>query len=799
MAKKSYFTNKKKVKKYQFAGVNTEVDNTGYLNAMYNPNYYGEQNTDLSKQTAAARNQAIQQNLSLGSSSLQLAQDFKNTQETIKLDKANAEKEMQALNAQAAEDSRKQFESTITGEVSKFVSADNPFLKEGIKGIVAKQAAKKAASNTANLLNEAGNVTLASAKAAAPTTAAATQGASAGANATSAGTTAATSTANLAASGIAAAAAIGGEAWKYYSSDKDPGTYTKKEKAGTIGGTILSRTGTGAGLGMTAGSLIAPGVGTVVGGIIGGTIGLTAGTIEGLAKNKKYKRQAEDIQNYNKEQNRLYQEALTKNQMARQNYQKYADYMSNKYADAIARSTNMDRYNYLMGKTTSEFQGNMAQTGGVKKYLSGGANAKRIPGGMVVPVPGANNAVEYIGNKHSEKKIDNVSGIRPDSKTEVEDGEIKAPVEQANGYPAEYYFSSYLKYGGIPIATHFKNIIKNGGTQEDIQDLAKIQEAIANKKGEEDRSPNTIAKYGGIHKYKTAGMEETDKNTNGKYEPMYTPEQIKAARTLFGIGAGAQLVSPILSYFKKPKLASAPDAVTAKLISKNTLSAPRMITPGRVEAPRLGRVQADTQGINERLLALNAALNTGDPSSKIALIASGVKASADERKAIQQAMETNIKLAGEEGRLGLEASARNQSASLEAQSANQRALMEYQKAQSDIDRANQEAELRAMLANQENRRMYELTNIDARNKKDLRDIQATSALGTNIAGIIGDVFSYGSEDAKARAASGDTGVYRANFLPLLFGEKEPKKQTGGVKSYTSRLGDLKYKRPLKVK
>lgn len=77
---------------------------------------------------------------------------------------------------------------------------------------------------------------------------------------------------------------------------------------------------------------------------------------------------------------------------------------------------------------------------------------------------------------------------------------------KTGGKMNDYFFSAYLKLGGKSFAQRHKELIKSGASQAAIQDLAKKQEAVANKKGEKDRSPDQIAKYGGIHKYQTAGL-----------------------------------------------------------------------------------------------------------------------------------------------------------------------------------------------------------------------------------------------------------------------------------------------------
>ena len=146
-----------------------------------------------------------------------------------------------------------------------------------------------------------------------------------------------------------------------------------------------------------------------------------------------------------------------------------------------------------------------SKTGGAKTYFKSGG--VKVPGGRVVPIPNS-NAVEFKGNTHAE------GGIMLDKNTEVENEETMGPVKMANGGMNNYFFSSFLKYGGQSFADHHKQILAEGGDQAKIQQLAKLQEAVANKRGEKDRSPNTIAspkyisKLGGIRKYKTGGAKQ---------------------------------------------------------------------------------------------------------------------------------------------------------------------------------------------------------------------------------------------------------------------------------------------------
>ena len=522
MAKKSYFTNKKKVKKYQFAGIDTEVNNTGYLNAMYNPNYYGEQ--AFNEQAVQSGKTAAITNARSGSESYaEQKANFENKQLEAKMNFAantqqkDAELQQNLAQTQSQELAKVPVESFTSKLIdigkgfrpaaSKVATSVSPIGTQTIPNLSLpslKTPGLNMFNKQAISLSKPTSSVMTPVGAPAATSGLPASAAKQGLKSTLGSTAWATPQAANIASGAGLALSIGGQLWDTLSEDSNPYEYSKKEKWGDWGGNLLSSIGTYGGLGTAFGPL-----GTIIGGVAGAGIG----AFKAIREGKKNKKMAAELNAQKAQEEAMYQQQqdLYNQELSKQ--KAIYDYNRQKYRESSLMADEMLRQARLKGLTTSEFQGNMAQTGGVKKYLSGGANAKRIPGGMVVPVPGANNAVEYIGNKHSEKKIDNVSGIRPDSKTEVEDGEIEASVVTANGYPARYYFSSYLKYGGVPIATHFKNIIKNGGTQQNIQGLAQTQEYVANKNGEKDRSPNTIApptyisKLGGTRKYKTGGVK----------------------------------------------------------------------------------------------------------------------------------------------------------------------------------------------------------------------------------------------------------------------------------------------------
>ena len=140
------------------------------------------------------------------------------------------------------------------------------------------------------------------------------------------------------------------------------------------------------------------------------------------------------------------------------------------------------------GVDTSIFAGKL-QMGGVEP----------LPGGVVAPIPGS-DAVEFMGNKHNESGMGSDSGIMVDQQTEVEDGETMDQVSMKHGGKRDYFFSSYLKKGGKSYADMHKNILAMGGSQEDINMLARMQEKAAG------RDPNQVAKLGGVVQYDTGGV-----------------------------------------------------------------------------------------------------------------------------------------------------------------------------------------------------------------------------------------------------------------------------------------------------
>lgn len=134
---------------------------------------------------------------------------------------------------------------------------------------------------------------------------------------------------------------------------------------------------------------------------------------------------------------------------------------------------------------------NFSPLGGEIKYRLGG---KKLEGGVMIPIPGS-DAVEFKGNTHEQ------GGIKLDKYTEVENNETMGKVTMKKGGNKDYFFSSFLKMGGLSFADHHKNILKEGGSQKDINYLAAMQEKAAKRNPDDIQ----IARLGGQVKYKKGG------------------------------------------------------------------------------------------------------------------------------------------------------------------------------------------------------------------------------------------------------------------------------------------------------
>ena len=249
---------------------------------------------------------------------------------------------------------------------------------------------------------------------------------------------------------IGAVASLAGEGIKMASDDQDATTMNVGESIG--GG--LSGIGTGIGAATTTAMLMGSTLGPL--GMAAGAIGGAAyGLGKGLVQRGKARREEGKAE---KKQELALNKIKTK--------QKLEGLKDREYSG------------YNMGQ-------NLAMYGGMKQYEAGGV---ALPGGTMEPIPGT-DAVEFKGQSHDE------GGIMLDPQTEVEGNETMDQVTMAKkGGKRDYFFSQHLKMGGKSFAQRHKDILKNGGSQKDIDKLAKMQETKAG------RDPNAVQLGAGGYK-----------------------------------------------------------------------------------------------------------------------------------------------------------------------------------------------------------------------------------------------------------------------------------------------------------
>jgi hypothetical protein len=281
---------------------------------------------------------------------------------------------------------------------------------------------------------------------------------------------------------IGVAANIGGKIIQKRADDNSAFTATNQEALGNVGGGALASAGTGFGIGATVGSFV-PVVGNVVGGLIGAGIGAGVGALKARKENKAAEEEAQRLQREQAAIRGALQGAFVNSRLGTLN--QGFGYAS----DNVGNSA------------TTQYQ--VAKTGGVKK----------IPGGKIVPIEGT-DAVEYVGRSHEEggmfPEAKKVGGkIKDKGSIEVEGGETEDQVIMEDNNTRDYIFSKYLKLGGKSFAQRHKEILKGSGSQDEIQQLASMQEKVAG------RNPQQIAMYGGIHKYVDGGVTDPPQNIPG--------------------------------------------------------------------------------------------------------------------------------------------------------------------------------------------------------------------------------------------------------------------------------------------
>lgn len=236
----------------------------------------------------------------------------------------------------------------------------------------------------------------------------------------------------------------------------------KKQRTGAFVGGALS----GAGKGFDIGNKIIPGLG----GAIGAAIGAIGGGAKARRAQERERRSA--VRELRRGQNAAMRQAANQ-----------PDPFS---AEAGAG------FNTATSSTKAYDQVSSAKFGGPRKYGMGG---KKLPGGRSVSLPGG--AVEFVGQKHSQ------GGIMLDKMTEVEGGETmdKVKMKKHGGKNSDYIFSDHLKLGGVSFAKRHKDILKRGGSQKEIQELAKMQEKKAG------RTPKVMQEGGATTTDLLSGLE----------------------------------------------------------------------------------------------------------------------------------------------------------------------------------------------------------------------------------------------------------------------------------------------------
>jgi hypothetical protein len=326
-------------------------------------------------------------------------------------------------------------------------------------------------------------------------------------------------------------------------------------------------------------------------------------------------------------------------------------------------------------------------------------------------------------------------------------------VTMKNGGKSDYFFSQHLKLGGKSFAQRHKDLLKNGGTQGEIDYLAKLQEEKAG------RNPEDV-KLGAGGYYQLGGMDDDIAATVNipevnispevpyiapkAYQPepmVYDPSKVsreeivandesmdneltdaekKALRRVgrdvpgLAIGAGAaQLIAPAYAFFKKDRVAE------------------QMGAPGRVKAPALDRVSFNAER------AANAAQGRAI-SRSIDTSGAGPAGIIAKMSTYRQKQQGDIQIAAQEARMNTAI-------------ANQEAQMEQQANIRNVANALQVEQMNAQL--RENQLAAD----------ESRKLGAIDAFTERAAGLAGDVMSYKATERLARA-TGDMGIYERDRL-----------------------------------
>jgi hypothetical protein len=355
------------------------------------------------------------------------------------------------------------------------------------KGTANAQQVAKASDTTGQLLANLGNYGQ-GAKAGA-------EGVSAAGNAAGTAATAGSAGASIGAGPIAAAAALAGKGIEHISDDKND----TKTNFGEGAGRFVAGAGTGVSLAamLATGTALGGPIGLIGAGLIGGGLALANQRKKKLAAREEEKKRLQQEEQIGASEQRAFEQSMV--------------------------STGQDQgYNIGNSQTNSYLPGYQMEGGGLwanihakrKRIAEGSGESMRKPGAKGAPTaenlknskqaggsymkPLAGGAIEFMGPKHSK------GGIMLDAQTEVEGGETMDKVDMKNGGPGDYIFSDFLKVGKKTFAQRHKEMLERGGTQADIQKLAKMQEEVAKREGRDEngeRNPKMIMQEGGATDY----------------------------------------------------------------------------------------------------------------------------------------------------------------------------------------------------------------------------------------------------------------------------------------------------------
>jgi hypothetical protein len=404
----------------------------------------------------------------------------------------------------------------------------------------------------------------------------------------------------------------------------------------------------------------------------------------------------------------------------------------------------------------------------------------QLPGGEMAQIPGT-DAFEFAGAGHDE------GGILLDPRTEVEDGETMDQVTMARGGgPRDYFFSSHLKKGGVSYADMHKDILRDGGDQQEIDYLAQMQEQAAG------RDPNQVAKLGGIMKYQAGG--EGYPSTGG-----YTTDASGYNIELPDVGGipglpdylereekPSQVKQFFTNLFKKKELTDEEKyqrSIQRKTPSEVYIGGASQLLPA---AYSLLHKQPEAQQIDYTPGFTSPIIAERGKASKLDRVNYNVERArnAADMRAINRYVETsgggpaNVinkmmayskKQQGDAAISAAETKANIGIANTEAQLAQQMEL-------SNLQRAQQASTATAQLAAQEAARADEIeaANAAARQKRiddmEYMKYQGLAVTAQGIAGIVGDKLDYDAQERLAQVI-GTEGIYeRQNLIELFMSE-----------------------------